>query len=106
MKVEFKDSGNEAILEIHGIPADQAESVSDMLKHLSSYVRDYLQCLEKRFELAAEGNAPRYSSVSAQIIKSRASLDDAGQQLALGLAAAQGEISAADLGFPEFDKPT
>ncbi len=105
MKIELKYSGDGAVLEVHGIPAEQAESVSDMLKDLSSYVQHYLQCLEKRFELATEGNAPLYSSVSAQIIKSRASLDDAGQQLALGLAAARGEISATDLGFPEFDRP-
>ena len=104
MKVELRDSGDGAVLEVFGVPADQAESVSDMLKHLARFTQDYLQCLEKRFELAAGGNAPAYSSISAQIMKSRATLDNAGQQLELGLAAARGEISATELGFPEFDK--
>ena len=106
MKVELRDSDDGAVLEVSGVPTDQSESVSDMLKHLACFTQDYLQCLEKRFELAAEGNAPAYSSLSAQLMKSRASLDNAEQQLELGLAAVRGEVSATELGFPEFDKPS
>ncbi|RMC33762.1 hypothetical protein C9E81_15795 [Paracoccus alkanivorans] len=92
-------------MRVEGVPQSHKEAVTDILQSIRLLTDDYLQCLERRVECAAEKNTQKISSVSAQLLKSRALIDEARQQLLLGLAAARGEISASDLGFPEIDDP-
>ncbi|SIS90706.1 hypothetical protein [Paracoccus saliphilus] len=105
MKAELRrsESADEAALEIVDIPQDHVESIEDVMRDMLAFSEQYLKCLELRLECAAGKERTNSSAVSAQILKSRAFLDQARQQLTLGISAANGEVSASDLGFPELD---
>jgi len=90
-------------LEVTNITKEQAESVDNLMGSLVDFCNQYLNCLESRFDLFERKEFPLSSLVFAQILKSRALLEEAAQQLSLGAAAIKGDVSASELGFPELD---
>jgi len=97
------ESDGKVTLEVTNITKEQVESVENLMGSLVDFCNKYLNCLESRSDLFKQKEFPLSSLVFAQILKSRALFEEAEQQLLLGVAAAKGNVSASELGFPELD---
>lgn len=95
--------GNFQIVVDDNLPLDCLEHFEDVANEVTEYLSSYLMNMEALAE-ARQGDIALSKVILAQNLKARIFMEEAHRNLNLVSEVAQGNLTAADLGFPEFDQ--